>query len=573
MIILALIVTFAIVLRLVGILWRPISNDEASHIYFGIQALRGSYVYDPEYHGPLEHYVIAFILLVFRKLIMSDPFVIVWSVRLAYAVFSIALIVVVYLFFRDYLGKLGTAIAAFLFAVSPEFLYYSRFAHEDIISVSLAVIAFIFFCKLYTSRSIKYVYGFLISLSLLFATKENWLLYLGIWSSYLIIVVLVEEFLLREKVDTLFSRLFRFIHDVFILEEFTEDGQRVCRLRKRELGHFLLALLIATLIAFALYSSFFTHPEKFITAIMGPFHWIERHHAPRIVGPFYYWFDRIWLYDLFLIPGVILAIKRNKDYLSELLLWWFVVSFIGYSYMQEKLPRLMMHITAPAVLLTSKYLNDLFTEFWKSVRGKSSKNLRIFVLTCVFITLLAISSYQSVLLNYINYDDVREPLIYARLTRGWQDVYRTIENIYSEKESVRILIIWDKGDYGLWPILFWLYYVEKDFRGVNVTYYKEYSTYALSSPQVHTYDVIICYFTKDPGSIKGFKLMGRYTVLKWVFHEKWSTQTTLEGFIKDFSHYLDLRFYFLRECDPKKITIWDYWAAVYVQEGDYEVRT
>ena len=564
---LLIIILFAVVLRVIGISWRPISNDEASHIYFGLEVLKGKYAYDPEYHGPLEHYVIALTILILKGWIMKDPFVLVWAVRLSYTVFSLIMIVVVYVFFRDYLGKLGSIIAALLFSISPEFLYYSRFAHEDIISVSFAVMTFIFAYRFYMDRQMKYLYASFLTFALLFATKENWLLYLGIWMSYVIVIVLIEELLIKEKKDTLFSRVWRFISETFIRSDVTEDGTIIYRLKRDTLKHLLIAFVLSFLVAFAMYS-YFVYPEKFVEALLGPFHWVKRHHAPRIIGPLYYWFDRIWLYELFLLPGIILAIKKHRDYVSEMLLWWFVISFVGYSYMQEKLPRLMMHITAPAILLVSKYLGGVFSDFGKVLRKElsSKDSLRISLVSCLFIILLIISAYQSVLLNYINYDDVREPLIYARLTREWQDVYRTIEKIYSEKGSVRVLIEWEEGDYGLWPILFWLYYVEKDFREINVSYVKMYESGVLNTPEVEKYDIIICYSSKDQGKIHGFKLMGRFIVLKWIFHEKWTTETTLEGFIQDFSHYLNPRFYFLREYDSSKIETLEYWAAVYLKE-------
>lgn len=550
------ILLFAIILRLWGITWRPISNDEASHIYFGIRVLRGEYVYDPEYHGPFEHYLIGVMLYLFKPFIIEDSFTLLILVRMLYAAFSIILIIIAYKFFRDYLGPNGSLVAAFLLAISPEVLYYSRFAHEDVMAASLAVITFIFTYRFLKDKNPAFLYATSVSFFLLFATKENWLIYAGIWISYLILVSIVEVLLkhiYKTKTDVLLKSVYKAIKDYFVKDS------KISFLR---VFHFVCSILIGIFIAFLLYSSFFTHPDKFLEAIMGPIHWLLRHHKPRIFGPFYYWFDRIWLYDLYLIPGVILAIKKYHDRVSEVLFWWFIISFVGYSYLQEKLPRLMMHITLPGILLVAKYMGDLISTV--KIRREDIKTK---IIAVSLIVLISISSYQSILLNYVNYDRTEEPLIYARLTREWNDVYKIIEKIEEEKGSVSIALVW-YGDTGMWPITFWLYWIEIYFRDLNLTYttYNVKTRKELKVETLQKYDVIISYLNWGVDNLTNYIRIGDYSVLRWILHERLTTETSLRNFTYDFKHYLSPQFYFLRKYPFDEQDVIDHWCAVYVKE-------
>src|SRR5262245_4787217 len=120
----SLAVIVAVWLRFAQIGVKPFHHDEGVNSYFLLNLHRqGEYRYDPtNYHGPTLYY---FALLALRVFGESDL-----ALRFMPALFGTLTVLMVWLL-RKHLGPVGTPTAAFLLALSPGLVYFSRdFIHE-----------------------------------------------------------------------------------------------------------------------------------------------------------------------------------------------------------------------------------------------------------------------------------------------------------------------------------------------------------------------------------------------------------------------------------------------------------
>jgi uncharacterized protein (TIGR03663 family) len=152
---------------------RPVHHDEAVNGWFvdGILS-RGYYIYDPQnYHGPFFFYV----LTLFEKLFGR-------SVEVLRVTTVLAGIGVVFspLLFRKWIGQRAAWITAFLFAVSPAMIFYSRYAIHEMYFVLALILFFVNWLRVREEGfHLRTVLGFGLSFGLLAGVKENFVLYGG----------------------------------------------------------------------------------------------------------------------------------------------------------------------------------------------------------------------------------------------------------------------------------------------------------------------------------------------------------------------------------------------------------
>ena len=161
----AVLVAVALALRFYELGDRPFHHDESQDAYFSwILWTKGDYAYNPLLHGPLRFYLTASMYALFGD---SD-----FTARLAPALMGTAMVAMPY-FLREQLGRVAAFTAAVLLAIGPSYLYFSRFAREDIyfaaISFALLVVVFRFLDS--PKRWQPAAIGALIALG--FATKET----------------------------------------------------------------------------------------------------------------------------------------------------------------------------------------------------------------------------------------------------------------------------------------------------------------------------------------------------------------------------------------------------------------
>ncbi len=136
----AAVTAIATILRFYWLGLKPFHHDEGVNGFF-LKTLfdKGTYAYDPaNYHGPTLYYI----SLAFAKVFGLETV----PVRSSVAIFGV-LTVVLALFLKRYIGKVGALSAALFLALSPGMVYISRyFIHEMFfVFCSLAIVVAVLF--------------------------------------------------------------------------------------------------------------------------------------------------------------------------------------------------------------------------------------------------------------------------------------------------------------------------------------------------------------------------------------------------------------------------------------------
>lgn len=451
------IIILAFFLRLYRLDERVFHHDEAAVGYFTYKLFNDSvYSYDPSFHGPFMYYVTA---EMYRHL--EDT---VHASRMLPAILGASMIFLL-IPLRRYLGITGTVMAAFFLALSPSFLYYSRFYREDIFISFFTLLALVCAVKYaeayandrrsvsgsnpYSIERIFYLAIGGIAISSMAALKEN---------AYIIMALIA---------------LFLFL---FFIREGWYRG--LIERLKRPDKEFLIPVaevLFLVIVILVVFSLFYTGKLLDISGMKVPVekavtHWYEMHRIQRMGGPYFYYLPLISLYELpvlvfgilgmfyygckdrikekllavlliywvfvdimyliaqsypwagkflpttyvqssiliflpVLILGIIGAVHIKNRFIA-FLVFWTLSNFFIYSYVQEKVPWLVLNPLLPLTLIAAAYLGELLPRL--NVRSRTGVAVVIF---------LVISSsffvHSSLLLNYENYTNPAEPLIQA----------------------------------------------------------------------------------------------------------------------------------------------------------------
>jgi predicted membrane-bound mannosyltransferase len=538
-----LIIGLAFFLRLYDLDERVFHHDEAAVGYFTYKLFNdGVYSYDPSFHGPFMYYVTA---EMYRHLKDS-----VYASRLLPALLGASMIFLL-IPLRRYLGNTGTVMAAFFLALSPSFLYYSRFYREDIFIsffTLLTLVCAVKYAEAYSRdrRSLselnlyyiagaaavvlivvnRFEYAFqpkavayiLMSVILLFLIM---IIFLSIKSGktcirtgysierifYLFLggIAISSMAALKENAYIIIALIALFLFMFFIRESWYRG--LIDRLKRPD-TEFIVPLLegiFLVLVILVVFSLFYTGNLLDISGMKAAVekalsHWYEMHRIQRMGGPYYFYLAIIALYELpvlvFGVLGMFYYGFRNgkkEKLLAVLLSYWVVVdimyliaqsypragkflpttyvqssiliflpllvlgmigvvyirnrfiaflvfwalsNFFIYSYVQEKVPWLVLNPLLPLVLIAAAYLGELLPR----LNFRSRKGAAIVIL--ILITSLFFVN-ASLLLNYKNYTDPAEPMIQAsQPPQKFSEVLKKISWISSQyrNQSTKIQI-------------------------------------------------------------------------------------------------------------------------------------
>jgi len=359
------IIILASVLRFYKLGDFPLFFDESVHYVIVEQLIKGGYAYDPAFHGPLLYYSLAPIVSALGK---SE-----FALRLLPAILGVLFVASIFLY-RRYIGGKGYVAALFV-AVSPIIVNYSRFCRTDV------------YVLLFTSLAL-----------------------------YFILRYLEREKSLREfKVDrdtglavaaAVFLGLFASIKETFYVFIALLGLYLLFDIKKVRLSDILIACASFLGVYLMFYTYFFSDFSAVTNLSDFPVvrafdYWKGQHEIARIAGPWYYHLELLLLYDF---PALCLAaytlyraFKGKKDSFTTLFGYLFLANLIFFSYMQEKVPWLAVHIEFPMFMLAAKAL-DLKREGWKD---------KVALLVTVAFLL-----YGSVAINVVNPVNYAEPALY-----------------------------------------------------------------------------------------------------------------------------------------------------------------
>jgi len=184
-----LIVIVALVTRFAGLGDRVMSHDESLHTYYSWRLMEaGDFQHTPLMHGPILFHVTAFFYFIFGA---ND-----FTARIYPALIG-ALMVLVPLLFRRWIGRYGALLASIMFLVSPLLLYYNRYIREDTPAIlATLLMAYAFFMYLDgpdgLRRKARWLYLLAGAMLWNLATKETAFINIAIFGAFFTVYFLVR---------------------------------------------------------------------------------------------------------------------------------------------------------------------------------------------------------------------------------------------------------------------------------------------------------------------------------------------------------------------------------------------
>jgi uncharacterized protein (TIGR03663 family) len=427
----ALLIAAAVAVRLIALGDRPFHHDESQDAYFSyLFRTTGDYAYNPLLHGPLRFYLTAGAYLLFGD---SD-----FTARLAPALMG-ALMVPMPYGLRRQLGRGGAFAAAAMLAFGPTYLYFSRFAREDIYvaSITLALIVVTFRFLERPRRHQPALIGALLALS--FATKE-----------------------------TTFITVF--VAGTFFLAALAYQRRRASSWREVELvrtvasvGWAPWAWAAAAFVAVftILFTTFLTHPHGLWDGIYtGLKYWLSQHSVGR-GGESDVFYVIVLLGEEWpvLLLGAIGAVAafRRPTLLRVFLVWDFVLSLIVYSWAGEKFAWLVMHPLLPLILLAGLGVQAIWT-----ARRTWAGRVGIALAVLGF----AYSGISSFWVNAVHRADPRELLV---STQSSEQVKKVAEAVVARAGNGRTPVTVDAADGASFPYAWYFRHLDAGYPDLSAS--------------------------------------------------------------------------------------------------------
>ncbi len=329
-------------IRFINLGKPPFQHDESIHAWFSYLLWQGHpYKYDPVYHGPFLYLTNA---LVYKFCGAND-----FSARLLPALFSVGLIGLCRSL-KKYLGKTGWIVAAMFIALSPSFSYYGRFLGHDTYVAFFTLAIVVLGLKFTEQKSPRPLLLMGVVLGCFIATKACFYLHLAIFSSFFVFISAFDTFGPNLPRRVLWQRALSFI--------------RAYR------WTFLKAMILFLLVYTTLYSSLFTNWQGVWDGIYQTLsYWGGQQFNPRLPGPFYYYLPRLVLHEpvFYLAMPALFRIGMKKAASFDLFLaYWTLTTFFLYSFANEKVPWLLIHILLPMALLAGRQAQCI----WKKKKNR-----------------------------------------------------------------------------------------------------------------------------------------------------------------------------------------------------------
>ncbi|MGC8873103.1 MAG: flippase activity-associated protein Agl23 [Chloroflexia bacterium] len=412
-----LFVAIAAVLRFSHLGVRAMHHDEAIHAWYSWRFYTGQelYRYNPVFHGPLLYHITALFYFLFG---VSEAIA-----RAPEALFGVLLVVLCYPL-RRYLGRFGWLIAAGLLAISPSFVYFSRFARHDafVATLTLAVVVFLFrYLEEQRPRDLAWAAA---ALALSFAAMEvtfitAFILFVFLALAYLLdwqgerrraeariiaLVVLVAAWLLELRLvaagegapavhvtlaalallalayagpSSLCARPF---------PRGSSPARKAVEAVKAEPRVLLGAFGIFVLVFGLFFTTFLTYPRGFVDGLVqGLQHWAAQQNVRRGDQPWFYYLLLLALYEPVTLTaglagaGIVVSqlrrwgsrgVEGTKEpaglLFSAFLVHWALFALVLFSWAGEKMPWLLLHVALPLVFLAAMALDRFLA--WVSWR-------------------------------------------------------------------------------------------------------------------------------------------------------------------------------------------------------------
>lgn len=430
----------AVALRLPRLQQRPMHGDEAIHaVKFGELLEKNFYQYNPdEYHGPTLNYftlIPAWLSGIHKFKNLSE-----FTLRIVPVFFGL-LLVLMLLLLVDGLGRSATIIAIVMTAISPAFVFYSRYYIQEMLLVCFTFGVIACGWRYTQSKNTKWALLTGVFLGLCHATKET-----SIVAFASMLLALLLTLLMQHRQESISNAV-----------------------KAIKPWHIIVAIAAAVVVSTSFYSSFFTNPAGILDSFRAYTTYFNRAGQNNLhIHPWYYYLDILtwmegfegltWNEDLIVVmAAVAFIIAMTKKGISTVnftllrfLAFYTLIMTIVYSAIPYKTPWCLLGFLHGMILLAAvgvAALINISLYWWeKPVVG---------FLLVLFGLLLPVG--QAYLGNYKYYADPSNPYVYAHPTTDVFGITRRIEEVARaspDGHNIYIQVICPAGDY--WPLPWYL---------------------------------------------------------------------------------------------------------------------
>ncbi len=436
----------ALALRLPSLELRPMHTDEAVHaVKFGDLLEKGEYRYDPyEFHGPTLNYLSLPIAWVRGQKTITQ--VDETTLRLLPVLFGVGL-VLLWLLIAGGIGRCATVVAALLTALSPAFVFYSRYY---IMEILLVFFTGLLIGSLYRYSQKRKWYWLTVAgtaLGLMIATKETWIIAVAALAGASAIVGLWRGFTQGPHVRP------------------PSQKRAPSLLQPAQLP---LALGVSLFVAFLFLSSFCQHPEGFIDAFRTYAIYFDRAEGSDYhLHAWSFYFKRLFYYHP--APGPV----WSEALIAALALVGLIVSLAGRR-RNAAHPWFLRLLAVYTLLITLVYTALPYKTpwcllgFWHGMIGLAGiggaalfQILRPWPIKIVLAAALLLGGVhlakQAHSANVRFHDDQRNPYVYAHTTRSAVRLAQRVEELshfHPAGHNLRINLIAHPDNY--WPLPWYL---------------------------------------------------------------------------------------------------------------------
>lgn len=393
----------AAALRIIALGLKPMHHDEGVNGFFLMNLMRhGVFHYNPEnYHGPTLYFLTLPLAFIADKLGALDS-VVLRFVTVAFGVGTVWLVLAL----RRYVGAFGALVGAALVAVSPACVFYSRYYIHEALFVFFTLGVVVAALRFYETGAASYLLLASASAAMLFATKETAFISVGTlalaWACAYVWVRIAGG---GRATDRRESGLAGFVSG-----------------RQAPLA-IVGALALFAFLWVLFYSSFFTYSQGVFWdsfkafALWGKTGMSEFHDKPAHTYV-------KWLVEeespVLLLAGagtLVALFERRKNRFAVFACAWAFGLLAAYSIIRYKTPWLVLSFVVPMCVAGGYFVQRL------ARRGGGWRKVALAV-TCAA---LAVCLYQTVVLNFLHYDDDSYPYVYSHTRREAVEMVREIE--------------------------------------------------------------------------------------------------------------------------------------------------
>jgi len=427
------ILILAVALRAWRLDIRPMHCDEAVHAYKLGQLLEENYYrYDPqEYHGPTLNYftlIPAWFAGQNTYISLTET-----TLRIVPVFFGVLLIVLTMLLFGGP-GKPAALIAAAITAISPAFVFYSRYYIQEVLLVCFTMGLILAGYKYAKSGGAAWAILAGVFAGLCFATKETCIIAFG--------AILVAILLVRLR------------------------GTKASG--KIKIVHLAAALVIALFVAGLFFSSFFTNTAGLLDSLRAYATYFDRAGAARHhVHPWYYYLQTLvytkssagppWTEGLVVISaiiGMVLIVARKglgklDLRLLDFLVYYTVIMLVIYSAIPYKTPWCLLGFYHGMIILAAVGVIAIL-----NLIARKSARLIVVIFLLAVATDLGLQAFTA---SAISYADINNPYVYSQPTDDVLKIAERVELVSRANPAgnkMPVYVVCTGGDY--WPMPWYL---------------------------------------------------------------------------------------------------------------------